>query len=157
DSAPLERTEQTACAREKRAIIRSVIRRCVAFAFALLLAAAAARAEDWPEFRGPTGQGHSSERGLPLEWSETRNIVWNIPVPGAAWSSPVGSGGRVWLTTAVKGRGGSLRVLAFDVATGREPVNTEVFRPHHSEPLNPKNTLASPTPVVEGERVYVHF
>ena len=41
-----------------------------------------AAAQDWPEFRGPGGQGHSSERGLPLEWSEARNIVWKSAVPG---------------------------------------------------------------------------
>jgi outer membrane protein assembly factor BamB len=57
----------------------------------------------------------------------------------------------------VKDRGGSLRALAFDVQTGRELVNTEVFRPRHADPLNAKNTLASPTPIVEGDRVYVHF
>ncbi len=116
-----------------------------------------ARAEDWTEFRGPTGQGHSSESGVPFEWSESRNILWKTGVPGSGWSSPVVAGGRVWLTSAVKDRGASLHVVAFDVETGRELVNTEVFRARHADPLNPKNTLASPTPIVEGNRVYVHF
>src|SRR6186713_552024 len=58
----------------------------------LLLHAAAA--EDWPQFRGPTGQGHSSESGLPVEWSETSNIVWKTRVPGTGWSSPVVAGGK---------------------------------------------------------------
>ena len=118
---------------------------------------ASLRAEEWTQFRGPTGQGHSSESGLPLEWSESRNVVWKTPVPGSGWSSPVVAGGRVWLTTAVKERGTSLRVLAFDVESGREVVNTQVFRARHADPLNAKNTLASPTPVVDGGRVYVHF
>ena len=48
---------------------------------------AASSAEDWPAFRGPTGQGHSTEQGLPLEWSESRNITWKVPLPGAGWSS----------------------------------------------------------------------
>jgi outer membrane protein assembly factor BamB len=61
------------------------------------------------------------------------------------------------MTTSVRDRGGSLRALAFDVETGREVVNVEVFRTRSSEPLNPKNSLASPTPVVEGDRIYVHF
>lgn len=123
----------------------------------VVLAGVAARAEDWPEFRGPTGQGESSERGVPFEWSESRNVAWKASVPGSGWSSPVVAGGRVWLTTAVKDRGGLLRALAFDVASGREIVNTEVFRVRSADPLNAKNTLASPTPIVDGDRVYVHF
>src|SRR4029453_3066362 len=125
--------------------------------FVSLVATVALSAEDWPEFRGPTGQGHSSERGIPLEWSETRNVLWKTPVPGLGWSSPVVAGGRVWLTTATKERGGSLRLVGFDAETGREVVNTEVFRTSSSDPPNPKNSLASPTPIVERDRVYVHF
>jgi outer membrane protein assembly factor BamB len=114
-------------------------------------------ADDWPAFRGPTGQGHSTDRGVPLEWSESRNVIWKTRVPGLGWSSPVVAGGRVWVTSALKERGGSLRALAFDLETGRELVNTEVFRTRSGDPLNAKNSLASPTPIVEGDRVYVHF
>ena len=117
----------------------------------------AASAEDWPQFRGPTGQGHSAERGVPVEWSESRHVVWKTPVPGLGWSSPVVAGRRVWVTTGVKDRGGSLRALAYDVETGREVVNVEVFRTRSSEATNPKNSRASPTPIIEGDRVYVHF
>src|ERR1700737_1559293 len=80
-------------------------------------------ADDWPEFRGPTGQGPSTDRGLPLEWSESQNVIWKARVPGLGWSSPVVAGGRVWVTSAIKERGGSLRALAFDLETGRELVN----------------------------------
>jgi len=127
----------------------------------VLLSAAAAvtlRAEDWPEFRGPTGQGHSTERNIPFEWSESRNVLWKTPVPGIGWSSPAVANGRVWLTTAVKDRnGGSLRAIAYDIATGREAINTEVFHVRSVDPLNPKNSLADPTPILDGDRVYVHF
>ena len=117
-----------------------------------------AHAEDWPEFRGPTGQGHSTETGLPLEWSETRNIVWKTPVPGLGWSSPSISGGLVWLTTALEKQDPvSLRVLAFDARTGREILNIELFNVQSDPLLNPKNSYATPTPVIEGDRVYVHF
>jgi len=132
-------------------------------AFTLTLAAVSGsrdglRAEEWPEFRGPTGQGHSTERNIPLEWSESRNVAWKTPLPGTGWSSPVVAGGKVWLTAAVKDRnGGSLRALAYDAATGHELVNTEVFRVRSVDPLNPKNTRASPTPILDGDRVYVHF
>ncbi len=122
-----------------------------------MLAAARVDAQDWPEFRGPTGQGHSNERGVPSDWSETKNIAWKTPVAGLGWSSPVVGGGLVWLTTATGEREVSLRALAFDVATGREVVNVEVFRLRSLRELNPKNSWASPTPILDGDRVYVHF
>ena len=113
---------------------------------------------EWPDFRGPDGQGHSAERNLPFEWSETRNLAWKTPIPGLGWSSPVIANGKVWITTAVEQKGISLRALAFDVATGQEVVNVEVFKiPTDRRDINPKNSWASPTPVLEGDRVYVHF
>jgi outer membrane protein assembly factor BamB len=123
----------------------------------LLLGSSSAAAQDWPEFRGPGGQGHSSERSLPLDWSESHNIAWKTTVPGLGWSSPSVSGGRVWVTTAIKDRDTTLRALAYDVETGRELINVEVFRIRHLGAINPKNSWASPTPIVEGDRVYVHF
>ena len=118
----------------------------------------AAAKEEWPAFRGPGGQGHSAERGLPLQWGEDKNVAWKTPVAGLGWSSPVVAGGRVWLTTAIDQRSISLRLLAFDVASGREVINVEVFNiPSHRRDINPKNSWASPTPVVDGDRVYVHF
>jgi outer membrane protein assembly factor BamB len=132
-----------------------------AFTLLFALTASAAGAEDWPQFRGPTGQGHSAERGIPLEWSETQNVLWKTRVPGSGWSSPVIAGGRVWLTAADQGTDPSsrvsLRVLAFDTDTGQEAVNVEVFRIRSPGFINVKNSRASPTPVVEGDRVYVHY
>jgi outer membrane protein assembly factor BamB len=129
------------------------------FSFFVVVASAAAQhAAEWPEFRGPGGQGHSRESGIPLEWSETRNVSWKVPVAGRGWSSPVISGGRIWLTTAVaQGRGVSLRVVSFDVESGRELVNVEAFRLSNANLKNDKNSHASPTPIVDGDRVYVHF
>ena len=126
----------------------------------LLLACQAGRAiaQEWPQFRGPDGQGHSAERGLPIEWSESQNVAWKVPVPGRGWSSPVVAAGRVWLTTATTtGRETSLRLLSFDAGTGQQALDIEVFRLRSSELLNAKNSHASPTPVIEGDRVYVHF
>ena len=117
-------------------------------------------ADDWPGFRGPTGQGHSAERGIPLEWGESQNVVWKTPVDGLGWSSPVVVDDRVWLTTALiddSAKRGSLHVQAFDVETGEEVIDIEVFAIEDTRSPNPKNSLASPTPVVSGERVYVHF
>jgi len=129
----------------------------------LMLGPARAAADDWPQFRGPGGQGHSTERGVPLEWSDTRNVLWKIPVPGSGWSSPTVADGRIWLTSSEESRrpgrstDASLRALAFDVETGRQLVNVEVFRTEDAGVINVKNSRASPTPVVEGDRVYVHF
>ena len=135
-----------------------------ACACVLALSTVPAVAQDWPQFRGPTGQGHASQTGLPLEWSEATNIVWKVPVPGAGWSSPVVGAGRVWVTAAVdnpteRDRRGevSLRVLAYDLTTGGLLVDVEVFRTNGSGALNPKNSWASPTPILDGDRVYVHF
>lgn len=123
---------------------------------ALLLMHRAA-AEDWPEFRGPTGQGISTERNLPVEWSSTKNVAWKQPVPGSGWSSPVVVGRRVYLTTAVPGGDGqSLRALCLDAANGKILWNTGLF----TKPVgkaHAKNSQASPTPVVSGGRLYVHF
>ena len=123
----------------------------------MLVLPAAGAAQDWPEFRGPGGRGHSADRGVPFEWSESKNIAWKTALPGQGWSSPVVSDGRIWITTAVADRGVSLRALAFDAATGREVVNVEVFRTRAPGALHPKNSRASPSPIVEGDRVYVHF
>ena len=126
----------------------------------IVLSAVAVRADDWPGFRGPTGQGHADEQGLPVEWSESQNVVWKTPVEGLGWSSPVVADGRLWLTSAVTDGsrgGGSLRLMAFDVETGEQLVSTEVFMVGENQAPNPKNSLASPTPVVAGDRVFVHF
>ena len=83
------------------------------------VAVSAVHAQDWPAFRGPDGRGHSEARNVPLEWSESRNVVWKAPVAGRGWSSPTVVGGRVWMTTAVTGKTTSLRALAYAVETGR--------------------------------------
>ena len=134
------------------------IRTRAAIGAAVLLAVAApAAAGDWPEFRGPDGQGHSAESGLPAEWGEERNVEWKTPVPGRGWSTPVVVDGRIWLTTGTADGGGELRLLAFDAGSGEETLNVEVFRVEDESSPNPKNSLASPTPIVDGDRVYVHF
>jgi outer membrane protein assembly factor BamB len=127
---------------------------------AVVLGAGAVASAQWPQFRGPTGQGYARDAEPPLEWGERRNVVWKVPV-GGGWSSPVVSGGRVWLTAAVAEAGArgavSLRAVAFDAETGRTLADVEVFRVESPEAINLKNSRASPTPVVDGGRVYVHF
>ena len=112
--------------------------------------------EDWPQFRGPDGQGHSDERGLPLTWSETKNVKWKTAIPGKGWSSPVIQGDRIWLTTATE-EGKSLRAISVDRNSGAIVQNVEIFRLKALGKISPKNSYASPTPVLEGDRVYLHF
>ena len=114
----------------------------------LLLLCVPILAEDWPEFRGPTGQGVSVERGLPLTWNEDKNVKWKVAIPGKGWSSPAILGDRIWLTTATE-EGKSLRAICVDRNTGAITQNIEVFRLKNLGPMSPKNSLASPTPVLE--------
>src|SRR6266581_5915640 len=74
-------------------------------------------AENWPQFRGPDGTGHSDARGLPLRWSETRNVIWKTAIHDRGWSSPVIYGKQIWLTTATPD-GRKLYALCLDQATG---------------------------------------
>ena len=111
---------------------------------------------DWPQFRGPSGQGVSTETNLPLTWSETKNVRWKTAIPGRGWSSPVIQGDRLWLTTATED-GKSLRAIAVDINTGSIQQNLEVFRLKSAKLMNNKNSFASPTPVIEGDRIYLHF
>ena len=133
------------------------MRSLILVSVAALLGATAYAQHDWPQFRGPGGQGHATATGVPVEWSETHNVAWKAPVPGRGWSSPVVSAGKIWITTATGEGDVSLRALAFDFATGRELVNVEVFRTRSTGAIHPKNSWASPTPIVDGDRVYVHF
>ncbi|MCW5557799.1 MAG: PQQ-binding-like beta-propeller repeat protein [Verrucomicrobiae bacterium] len=121
-------------------------------------AAAGEPSADWTEFRGPTGQGHAGNPGLPLHWSATSNVVWSAAIPGGGWSSPVIAGGRVYLTTAVEEDGSrSLRALAVDAADGKILWDREVFRPEGSPGIHGKNSHASATPLFRDGKLYVHF
>ena len=126
--------------------------------------AAVATAEDWPEFRGPTGQGLSSATSLPVKWDLQTNVRWKVAVPGKGWSSPIVHDGRIFLTTAEPvgqepSKRQSLRALCFDAVRGETLWNVEVFvkEMKRGEAINPKNSFASPTPITDGRRVFVHF
>jgi outer membrane protein assembly factor BamB len=124
--------------------------------FFLFLFTLPVAAQDWPEFRGPSGQGHTTERGLPLTWSESQNVRWKMAIPGTGWSSPAIRGHRIWLTTATED-GKSLRAICIDRNTGKLLQNIEVFRLSSAAAKHNKNSHASPTPVLEGDKIYLHF
>jgi outer membrane protein assembly factor BamB len=126
-----------------------------------LLAIESLMAADWPQFRGPTGDGVSKATGVPTEWSSTENVAWKQAIPGSGWSSPVLSKGRLYITAAVEGEDEtvSLRALCLDAADGRIVWDVEVMQPNKeaAKQVHSKNSMASPTPIVDGERLYVHF
>jgi outer membrane protein assembly factor BamB len=117
---------------------------------------------DWPEFRGPSGDGHaggdaSVSQGLPLVWSESQNVRWKTSIPERGWSTPVVLNGQIWLTTATLD-GHDFFALCVDAGTGEIVRSEKVFHADNPEPLgNQVNCYASPSPVVEAGRVYVHF
>jgi outer membrane protein assembly factor BamB len=132
--------------------------------FFLLLPDGRVRGDDWPQFRGPTGQGIAPQGHYPVEWSATKNVAWRKPIPGRGWSSPIVHGGFLYLTTAVTVEGSnhrdrSLRALCLSANTGETIWDTEVFRQDGSQAptIHSKNSHASPTPVTDGHRLYVHF
>ena len=117
--------------------------------------------DEWPQFRGPGGQGHAVATGLPVTWSESEHVAWKSAIPGAGWSSPVISGDQIWLTTAtdIEGTpaGKSLRAVCVERSSGMIRHDVEMFRLTPAPPVNAKNTFASPTPILEAGRLYVHF
>ncbi len=129
-------------------------------ALVFLLLTHPASAQDWPEFRGPTGQGQASASGLPVEWSARKNVLWKTAVPGQGWSSPVVAGDRIFLTSAVeKGADRDLTVLCLDAASGSILWQKTVIeqQDQNAPKIHQKNSHASPTPVFAGGRLYVHF
>jgi outer membrane protein assembly factor BamB len=117
---------------------------------------------EWPQFRGPTGQGISQATKVPVQWSNTEGVAWSVEVPGHGWSSPVLSKGRLYLTSAVTdATTGDVTLHAFCVnaADGHILWDTEVLHPDPAlvAAMHRKNTPASATPIVTSDRLYVHF
>ena len=118
----------------------------------------------WPEFRGPTHEGHALGPA-PLSWTETENVRWKTPLPGLGWSSPTVAGRQVVLTTAVEAGGvQELRLLIVDLDDGSLAHNVLLFEQGDSPlaEMHQKNSHASPTPVLarrdDGRVVaFVHF
>jgi outer membrane protein assembly factor BamB len=121
-------------------------------------------AADWPQFRGPSGDGHATAHNLPTTFDESTNVVWKTEIPGKGWSSPSLFRGRIYLTTATPldadkpDKGLALQALCVDATSGKIVWNAQVFQQDADSPnIHTKNSHASPTPLVEGNRLYVHF
>ena len=122
----------------------------------LVLAAQGLAAAPWPEFRGPTGDGVSTDRNLTVEWSESRGVAWKTAIPGKAWSSPVIWDDLVWLSNATED-GTRLSAVAVARDSGRIVHDITVFEINAPQFCHPFNSYASCTPVIERDRLYVHY
>ena len=137
---------------------------------------------DWPQFRGPRGTGAVPAANVPLEWSETQHVAWKAAIPGQGWSQPVVVGNTVYLTTAVGAgletpmgmqagaadprtwKAGTApdvsidwRVLALDLATGKEKWSASAATGKPKFPIHPSNTWATETPVADAQGVIAFF
>jgi len=137
-------------------------------------------AESWPQWRGPSANGHAGKSGYPSEWNKTKNIAWKSVLPGRGHSSPVHDGKTVWVTTAIetpaseaekkerlKDNKGlpsvtvlskvSLRALKIDPKSGKVMQDIEILKKKQPQWVHKLNSYASPTPVIESGKVYFHF
>ena len=111
---------------------------------------------DWPQFRGPDGQGHSKEKNIPVEWSDEKNVKWKMPVPGKGFSSPVIFNNQIWMTSA-ENEGKSLHAICLDKDNGKLIHNIKIISTDDAGPRHRLNGYASPTPVIDQKHVFVHF
>ena len=151
-----------------------------------MLSVSTAVSAQWPQWRGPDGLGISKEKDLPLEWSPTKNVAWKTEIPGRGHSSPVVSGGLIFLTAAIKGEEvpdrkapvhlnfdytpgyvhpdavdiefkETLKLYAVDAKTGRIAWERVAYDGVMFDDRHRKNTYASSTVATDGERAYAFF
>lgn len=159
---------------------RTVVKR-ILIGLSLVAVVTTVQAGDhWPEWRGENGQGHGSAVGVPWQWSEDANITWKTEIPGLGWSTPVIANGRIWVTTAIDVRASkdeaarlrktstnsqpliisthvSLRAVCVDLRSGSILKNIEVFSKENPQFIQIDNSYASPSPILDGDRLYCHF
>ncbi|MCU0407709.1 MAG: PQQ-like beta-propeller repeat protein [Bacteroidales bacterium] len=113
------------------------------------------RSQNWPGWRGPAGDGTSSEGNLPVKWDSVTNVIWKTPVPGVGYSSPIVWNDRIFTCTALPSTQ-EKQLLCFSSADGKllwqRTVLKGTFEGKHND-----NSHASGTPVTDGTAVYVSF
>jgi outer membrane protein assembly factor BamB len=151
-----------------------------AFVSMCLVLSAAVAAENWPQWRGPNGQGVSSETKLPHEWAPGKNIAWKTPLPHG-YSSPIVWGDRIFLTAAIEGevipgvvpesvrikqphpdstagdKKHTLKLLALDVRTGKVLWEQTAYEGPVFDARHRRSTFAGPSAVTDGTLVYAYF
>jgi outer membrane protein assembly factor BamB len=151
---------------------------------ATLVLPLAADDSNWPQWRGPGGQGVSSDAEAPRSWTHDTNVAWKTAIPGRGHSSPVVWGHRVFLTTAIEGevvaghkavrhelegqefvhpdavsgdRAQTLKVMALDVGTGAIVWERTAYEGPMYDSRHRRGSFASATPVTDGDTVFVSF
>jgi outer membrane protein assembly factor BamB len=127
---------------------------CILLLF-IINAGSVARAQNWPCWRGPKGDGTSIETNLPTRWDSITNVVWKIPVPGKGYSSPVIWKEKLFITTALQETQEKI-LLCYDCKTGKLLWQKTVLKSRF-ESKHDNNSYASGTPATDGIRVYVSF
>lgn len=145
------------------------------FTFSLMLHEIRA---DWPQFRGPAGNGHIGKLSHPLEWSAEKNVAWSQSIPGGGWSSPIVVGDRVYVTAAVDpdntkpmGFAGGVRnmrgkkpdtsldfkLLCLSLQDGKILWETSLAQKQPKYPIHPSNTYATESPTSDGKHIFCYF
>ena len=127
-----------------------ILLRCCAFAAFVLCLAQASLAENWPNWRGPTGNGLCTEKNLPVEWSPTKNVAWKLALPGPAGATPVVWGERIFLTSV--NDAGELLLIAVD--TSGKQLWQQVVAKGNQAARGDEGNSASPSPVTDGKHVW---
>lgn len=138
---------------------------CIAVGFSLLATAGVTRAADpWPKFRGPCGDGIATTTTGPTTWDRNTNIAWRTELPGQGWSSPVIGDGVIYVSAAIprsedSGSDYDLALILINVDSGKviRVSNLIAQEGQSAAAIHKKNSHASPTPLIDGDRVYVHF
>jgi outer membrane protein assembly factor BamB len=125
------------------------MRTVVASAYAIISAFAVLEAENWPQWRGPSANGVSSETNLPVKWSATENITWRLPLPAWSGSTPIVWGDHIFLNVAENGK---LFLWAVDRNKG-----VALWKQHLSDGdhRQQKQNMSTPSPVTDGRNVWV--
>ena len=112
--------------------------------------------DNWPSFRGPKNDGISDAGELPVEWSESKNIKWKTAIHDLGFSTPVVWENQIWVTTATE-EGHKLYAVCVDFESGKIIHDKLLFEVENPQRKHPLNSYATPSPVIEAGRVYIHF
>jgi outer membrane protein assembly factor BamB len=112
-----------------------------------------ASAEDWPQWRGPNGNGISGEMGIATKWSQTENVVWKTPLPGQGGATPAIWGERIFVTSA---DGDDLLLICINAQDGSK-LWSKVVTSGNQDARAGEGNSASPSPATDGKHVWVFF